>query len=48
MIHAAQRDDLAHDLHVIAGALGLSIDFLDVVRDGALFFFEALDALKAG
>src|SRR6478609_5964624 len=44
-IALAQRDDLAQHLDVVAVALGLGIDLLDVVGDRLLLFLEALDAL---
>jgi hypothetical protein len=48
LILAAQRDDLAHDLGVEAVALGLAVDMLDVVGEGALFLFELFDSLDEG
>ena len=42
------RDDLAQHLGVEAVALGLGVDFLDVVGDRRLLFFHALDALDEG
>src|ERR1019366_5264356 len=45
---AAQRDDLAHDLGIETRPLGLAVDILDVVGDGALFLFELFDSLDKG
>ena len=41
----ADGDDLAQHLDVVAVALGLGVDLLDVVGDGLLLFLETLDAL---
>jgi hypothetical protein len=45
LVHAAQADHLAHDLGVEPVALGLGIDFLDIVCERPLFLFEPLNAL---
>jgi len=42
--HFADADDLAHDLGIEALALGLCVDFLEVIAQGSLFFLETLDA----
>src|ERR1700730_7180859 len=45
LVHFGDFDELAHDLRLEAGALGLGVDFLDVFAERALFVFEPLDAL---
>ena len=44
LFHAAQADDRAHRLGVVAVGLGLGVDVLHIVGDALLFLFEALDA----
>ena len=48
LVHATDPDDLAHDLGVEAGALGLGIDLLDVAGERPLLLLEPLDALDKG
>jgi hypothetical protein len=45
LVHFADLDQLSHDLWLKAGALGLGIDLLDVLAEGAFFLFEPFDTL---
>jgi hypothetical protein len=45
LLHFAQLDDLAHDLGVEAGRLGLGEDLADVGCERRLLLLQALDAL---
>src|SRR5690349_3124269 len=44
-VHLPERNDLPHGLDVVADALGLAVDVLDVASDGAALFLELLDPL---
>src|SRR5260370_11167554 len=48
LVHLTEPDELAHDLGIEAGTLGLGVDFLDVRRERALLLLQALDALDEG
>jgi hypothetical protein len=42
LVDLAQADDLAERFHVKAESLGFGVDFLDLLGDLFLFFFETL------
>src|SRR6267142_2282720 len=48
LVHATDPDDLAHDLGVEAGSLGLGIDLANIGCQRRLFLLEPLDALDEG
>ena len=45
-VHFADLDQQSHDFWLKAGVLGLGLDLLDVLAEGAFFLFEPFDTLN--